>query len=1095
MLNTNKLYDIFFIYHPADLRSVRRIDARMTAKGVDCQVSEAELGKTDEGKKKLKADILRSHLVAIVLSPQSAESQTCNEFIQYAVSSGKRLVSLIVDEDIKVDVHPAIAENPYIFFRQQDVLEDGIQKLLELAVANQHIKLHTEMLVYAHHWDQNNRAGNLLLPPERVHQARQWLADGAHRLPKPSPLQVEYIHASRRQKPAVWRSLSVYHALALAILIGIAVVIGSLQNAVANRPTATAATVETAADSVQTQAPAFGLTTAATASSAVVLADIAASVADTITQMAQTDTPPTATPPLAAPAEAESPAAARVFVSAAQTGAPPLLSAAKQALEAGDADLALVLALALDDPDQAYRILNRAAALSPVLALNDVSSLRFHPTRGEFALIPRSFDRVLVYDIAARTIKYELTDHEDAVVTLAYSPDGQFLVTGAQDGELVIRSGAGGAPLHHRRHQGIVTAIAMYPASNQMVTAGMNPMLVAWDLASGEALASYSAVEGEELRLDDLLVTADGSRIIAWSNAGGKSMMTQWSADTLDLLTADTDGQVYRGYDPGGQTAWSGGRALPAYAGDPNTGDLIFWDLASAQQKSRLTAGFNWSILNDSDIAAADSLAFITFQDGLALLGVRSSAGRQRAVLVNIDDGTVRRSYESGIAARIATADFISPQTILSAVDGNRLVLWSSEDGSLMREVGSSPQPLREVTVSAAGDAVLGQTNDGKAYLWLIDESPPALAQVLPDAVTGTALNASGEELLIASRAAAVLQNIDTQEIIAAFEDSRIARMNPSGSHFAVHSENSIAVYDAVTGSEHAAWAVDMDDIQNLALAPTGDHVLISARSGELWHLHPDSDEAQPLPASGLGPAWMTRFAADGSLFMTLHAESAVLWETATASPRQAYPLGLASDFPFSERFHMAFSPDGDKLYFLAQLDNDLAGLTVFSLNDSSVKRQAFVDVRHGELTANGEQLLLALSDHSIQIIDTASGEVLSRLIGHQDAIRKLHYQKQHSRLLSASDDNRLILWDVEAAAIDQQYVHPNDILDFSLSQDGQRILSRDSTGVYRLWQVESLPELLDRIQSTFSPRGLTCAERRRYNVLPLCEQPRGLER
>lgn len=722
MLNTNKLYDIFFIYHPADLRSVRRIDARMNAKGVDCQVSEAELGKTDEGKKKLKADILRSHLVAIVLSPQSAESQTCNEFIQYAVNSGKRLASLIVDEDIKVDVHPAIAENPYIFFREQDALEDGIQELLELRAVNRHIKLHTEILVYAHHWEQNNRAGNLLLPSERVHQARQWLADGAHRLPKPSPLQVEYIHASRRQKPAAWRSLSVYHALALAVLLGIAVVVGSLQNAVANR---TAATAATAADSAQTQAPALGLATAATAGSAVMLADIAASVADTITQMAQTDAPSTAASSLTAPAESLD--ATQVFASAAQTGAPSLPLAAEQALE--------------------------------------------------------------------------------------------------------------------------------------------------------------------------------------------------------------------------------------------------------------------------------------------------------------------------------------------------------------------------------AGDAVLGQTNDGKAHPWLIDESPPAPAQVLPDAMAGTALNASGEGLLIASRRGAVLQNIDTQESIAAFEDSRIARMNPSGSHFAVHSENSIAVYDAATGSEQAAWAVDMDNIQDLALAPTGDHVLISARSGELWHLRPDSGEAQPLPTSGRGPAWMTQFAADGSLFMTLHAESAILWETATASPQQAYSLGLASDFPFSERFRMAFSPDGDKLYFLAQLDNALASLTVFSLNDSSINRQAFVDVQHGELTANGEHLLLALSDHSIQIIDTASGEALPRLIGHQDAIRKLHYQKQHSRLLSASDDNSLILWDVEAAAIDQRYVHPNDVLDFSLSQDGRRILSRDRAGVYRLWQVESQPELLDRIQSTFSPRGLTCAERRQYNVPPLCEQPRGLER
>lgn len=1077
MLNTNKLCDISFIYHPADLRFVRRIDARMTAKDVDCQVSEAELGKTDEGKTKLKADILRSHLVAIVLSPQSAASQTCGELIQYAVSSGKRLVTLIVDENIEVDVHPAIAENPYIFFRQQDVLEDGIQKLLELAVANQHIRLHTELLVYASRWHQNKRADSLLLPPTRVDQARQWLADGANRLPKPSPLQVEYIHASRRQKPAAKRNLSVYQMLAVAVLIGIAVVIGLLQNAVASRPTATETAVTITAASAGTQAaPA----TAETASAAV-LADIAASVADSLTQTSHVNPPADAAPSITPQTEA------------AQPDAPSLILAAEQALETGAADLALTLALAAsespDDPDHAHRILRRAAALSPVLTLNDVSSLRFHPTRDEFAVIPRASDRALVYDLAARAVKRELTDHEAALVILEYSRDGQFLITAAQDGELVIRSGASGALLHRRRrHQDSVTATAMYPDGKRMVTAGGNPLLAVWDLTTGEELASYSAAESDAPSPNDLLVTADGSRIIAWSNLDGKPVMTQWSADTLDLLTADAGEPVYRGYDSDGQIAWSGGRALPAYAGDPNAGDVIFWDLTAAQPQTRLTDGFNWSLLAGGDIAAAtDSLLFIAFQDDSALLGVRSSAGEQRAVWVDVNDGTVRRSYENGIAARIASADFISPQTILSVADDNRLVLWSSEDGRLMREIGSAPRPLQKITVNAAGDAVIGQTNDGAAYLWPLAEDPPSLRQTFPNAVTAAAFSQSGEALLIVSDGAAALQNADDQENIVAFSDSRLARMNPSGTHIVIHTENSIAVHDAASGLEQAAWEIDLDDIHDLALAPTGDYVL-AIGADELWLFQPESGEPQPLQTPGQGPARMVRFAPDGSLLMTLHAERAILWETADASPRQAYPLGLTADFPLRQRFHMVFSPAADKLYFFARLDKGLAGLTVFSLNDGAAVRHAFVAVQHGELTPDGEHLLLAFSDHSIQIIDTASGAALSRLIGHQDAIRRLHYQKETNRLLSAGDEGFLLLWDVEAEAIDQQYVHPNAVADFSFSGDGGRILSRDSAGVYRLWDVESLPELIDRIQSAFSLRELTCAERQQYRVPPLCE-------
>ncbi len=1084
MLDAKNLHDIFFIYHPSDLRFVRHLEARLRAKGADCYVNVDEPGDSGEGQEELQAGILRSHLVVMVLSPQAAESPACNALIQFAVDKGKRFASLIVDEDIEADVHPAIADHPYIFFRQQDVLEDGIQALQELMAANRYVKLHTELLIHAANWEQGKRASHLLLPSERIHRARQWLAEGLHQQPEPSELQREYIHASHSRKPAARYGLLVYLALALGILIVSAVVIASLQNAAASQAAATETAVGIAGRQTETQlaqAAAVSATAEAT-DSALVLADIATSSAS-IKQTVQADAPPQTT--------AELPATP-MLPSGAESDAPPILLSAEGALEAGAADLALALALAaaesLDDPSQAYRILSRAAASSPTLTLHDVALLRFNPAGGEFALIPRSLDRVLVYDTAARTLKYELTDYEQDVVSLAYSLDGQFLITGAQDGELVIRSSADGAPLHRlRRHQGSITAMALYPAGNRLVTAGAGPMLVSWDIHTGDELGSYSADEGAELLVEDLLVTADAARIIAWSNVGGESVMSQWSADSLDLLTADSGGQVYRGYHPAGGIAFSGGRALPAYAGDPNMGDLIFWDLTSAQPISRLTDGFNWSVLSGGDLAAAtDSLLFIAFQDETALLGIGSSAGGQRSVLVNIADGTALRSYEH--EAELTWAHFINAQTLLSATRDHRLVLWSSEDGTLLQEVGLAPQPLRAMMVNAAGDAVLGQANDGTAYLWSVAKSPPALEQVLADAASGTALNQSGTALLIVRDSGVTLQNTDTQRSMLTLTDSRIARMNPGGSHFVIHSENRIAVYDAASGAEQSTWTVNSDDIQDLALAPTGDAVLFSTRGGELWQLEPDSERARRLPASGLGPAWRVEFAADGSLFLTLHDERAILWERATASPRQGYPLGVPPDFPLTERVDIALSPAGDRLYFFVRLDDDLAGLTIFSLDDGSVSRHTFTDVQHGELTPDGAHLLLASSDHRIQIIDTSSGAVLHRLSGHQDVIRKLHYQSESGRLLSAGDDNSLNLWDVEAAALQQRYLHPKAVVDFSLGADTQRILSRDSAGVYRLWQVESLPELIDRIQSTFSPRDLTCGERQQYHVLPLCE-------
>ena len=648
MHSVDQLCDICFIYHPDDIDFVRQVAEMMAAKDVDCLVSAA-----DEGKEKRKDGILRAYLVAIVLSPPSAESQTCNELIQYAVTNSKRLVTLILDEHIEGDVHSAIAENPYVFFREEDDLEAGIEELRGLLAVDSHVKLHTELLVYADHWQQSDRASDLLLPLERVGQARQWLTDGVHRLPKPSQLQVEYIHASRRQKPKPVKKagLSVYQILALAVLIGIVVVVGSLQNTVASRTAAVSMTTESAA---QQAGPPLDLATAETIDSSLALADIAANVADTITRTAQAD--PTATP--------------------------------------------------------------------------------------------------------------------------------------------------------------------------------------------------------------------------------------------------------------------------------------------------------------------------------------------------------------------------------------------------------------TQATV----------------------ESPPEPARVLSDAVAGTALNQSGAGLLMTTQNSVSLRDIDTWEILLTLKDSQLIRMNPNGSHFAVHRANSVKVYDAANGLEQTAWAIDLDDVQDLTLGPKGSVVLVQS-GAELWRLSSDSGETRRLPTDGLGPARLIRFAADGRLFAALHAERATLWETSAAQPHQSYPLGLPPDFGLNN-LDMAFDADGSRLYFFVQLNEGLASLTAFSLDDASVNRYAFADVQHGELTENGGHLLLALNDHSIQIVDTANGAALARLVGHQAAIHKLRYQPQANRLLSADDEGRLLLWDVEAAAIDQQYDHRQAVIDFSFSPDS--ILSLDSGGIYRLWQIESLPEPIDR------PRGPTCGESQR--VPPLCE-------
>jgi WD40 repeat protein len=1236
MPDIDQLYDIFIIYHPSDIRFVRRVDGHMKANGLHCWVNWDDLSNTVDGQAVLKSGILRSHTIAIALSPKSAENQMCNELIQYAITHNKRFVTLIVNENIEIDVHPAIAENPYIYFRKPDEMADGIQELLALMEMDAHVEMHTQLLVYANDWDARNRNAGLLLPLEKVNKARAWLATGANHQPKPSQLLVEYIHASRRQKSNRRWGLSVYVLMGLIILVLIGVVIGLLQSAQDSQLIADAHSteaviqMETSDANAQLVQAVMGSATAEakiiddfsqTATSALALADMAinsASTADTMQQTAQSQAKSAisqASTALTAQAEAENllviaetesenastlvarvltaefeserlietaqaaqadslviaqtatavklsadeqariaqtqvanlataesnatqqlatataiqllsdsnagtavafaevaetesngrstaeaelealnDTATQTYQTAQEVNSQSLILSAEQALNAGDVDLALSLALSasesVDDSAQVYRILSRASEFSSSLVLTDVSRVAFNPTSNEFAMIPQSFDRVQIIDTLTHDVKFELTEHKDSITTMKYSLDGRFLVTAGQDGAVIIWSTSTGTPLHQfNRHQGVVNAIALHPDGRYMVTAGIRPMLVLWDIHTGEELANYMAEQGEELLPNDLLFSSDGTRLVGWSNPRGKMIMSQWAGDTLDLLTGDSGGRVYIGYDPSGSIAWTGGRTLPAYANDPNIGDLVLWDIAIGQQKVRLTEGFNWTILSGGNIASStDSLLFTAFKHDSALLGVQSSDGGQRVVLISTIDGTIQRTYQNNITAQITSAHFIDDDTVLSATRDNRLVLWSIENGTLNRDVGVSTHTLQQIIVSHDSRFALVQANGGEAYLWSIAQTSPALSQIISDAVTGTAINQTGDRILIPSNSGVVLQNIETQQAIITLNNASITGMNATGTHFAVIIDDSIMLYDARTGIEQKSWLINVDDIRNLIVSPSGGQVLASTISGDVWLMRSDTEGAIPLNTEGVTPPFAMKFNADGSTFMTLHAESATQWETATASEYQRFPLGLPDSSPLDKRVKMAFGDEDDSIIFFVELDNNLAGLTGFQADSTDVNRQTFVDVVYGELSADGSTLLLALTDNSIHIVDTDSGEILRRLVGHSDTVRILVYQPENKLLFSGSNDNTLIVWDVEQGIASHQYHHSADVLGMSVSEDGKQILSLAGDGMYRLWQRESLQQLIHRIKTTFTVRDLTCAEREQYRVLPLCE-------
>ncbi len=1105
MQNGGSFYDIFFIYHPEDIEFTRRLAGWLASRDIVCRLDE-EIGKSAADAQPLREEILRSHTVALVLSPDSAASQLCNELVEYAVAQGKRFISLIINPAITAGVHPAIPENAYVFLREGDDFADGANSLTQLLQVDAHLRLHTELLVSASRWHQQHRK-DLLLAPERAEEARQWLAEGAKRSPKPSQLLVEFIHASRRQKPATARGFPSHVVLGIFAVLILAALIGILRHVRDSQSAATATAVFLATSEQGTRrAQAAASATAESNSAHQVISKLAATslqireaVLATAAAQAQSATRQvamTATLQAAAAVQAAKARATERAQLQREASAQAVIDGARRALADGDLDLALALAWeaaqAREKPWSALRILRQALEGSPLATIENISLARLHPAGQQIALVPSSSKRVLVYDSQSGRLDYEIDDHEGAISALAYDNDGQLLISAAQDGEIVIRSSADGLPIQRLpAHRGPVRVLAAYRRDSKLVSAG-DDGLVLWDLASGARLANYTPVSEDGWSIKELLVTADDARLISWSEEYGKDTMTQHSTETLEVLSPNAEERVYLGYDRRGRIAYSGGRSLPAYAGDPNTGDLALWNPASGQQITRLAEGFNWSLISGGNIASAtDSLQFISFGESAALLGIQNSLGEKRIALIAAEDGTVLRTFADEFAASLESAHFLAADLALSLTSDNRLVIWSTEDGGLIRQLGFSPQPLAKIDVDAQGTVALGHGVNGSAYIWRISPSQSERIRLLDESADAVAINQAGDALLITDSGGTRLMRIADEEILFQSGGS-LARMNADGSQFAVAAAREIQLIDAGNGQIEASWTWELEQVTALHLASVrADALLAQSQAGDLLLLRADQPAPQRLNMrlnnDDFGEARLVRFAADSSAVLSLHSGGALYWQGGNSEPTAAYSLGLAPDYARDDRFKVALSEDGDRLFFFVQLEAGLAGLTVVDREADTIQRHTFVDVAFGELAANGKYLLLSRGDGSLQVIDSASAAMLNEYADVGFVTGGIALLEERNWLYAAVD-NLLLIWDLTSNALVERIEHPDTISRFSLSRDGRHVLSQDANGLYRLTRVESADELLDRVRERLAPRALTCAEREQYLAIPFCE-------
>ncbi|HEY9735474.1 MAG TPA: TIR domain-containing protein [Trichocoleus sp.] len=201
--------DVFISYGRADSQAfAARLKQRLLAAGLSVWLDLESIPKAVDYQQQIDDDLERAHNFLFIMSPHAVNSPYCRLEIERAVALHKRIIPLLQVAEIdqatwqqrnpqapldewltyraqglcfgnerNPNLHPAIRKLNWLPFGEDAIaFEAAVQTLLSIIHHQQdYVQMHTDLLVKALTWEQQQRQSRYLLVAEERQQAEAWL--------------------------------------------------------------------------------------------------------------------------------------------------------------------------------------------------------------------------------------------------------------------------------------------------------------------------------------------------------------------------------------------------------------------------------------------------------------------------------------------------------------------------------------------------------------------------------------------------------------------------------------------------------------------------------------------------------------------------------------------------------------------------------------------------------------------------------------------------------------------------------------------------------------------------------------------------------
>ncbi|KAK7030204.1 WD40 repeat-like protein [Favolaschia claudopus] len=581
------------------------------------------------------------------------------------------------------------------------------------------------------------------------------------------------------------------------------------------------------------------------------------------------------------------------------------------------------------------------------------------------------FPHLLQYSVPNSWVKLEkvLWGHTELVNSVAFSPNGEWIVSGSVDNTLRMWEASSGADFGQplQGHTESVTSVAFSPDGQHIVSGSEDKTVRIWEASSGAPGAD--PLKGHTSTVTSVAFSPDGQHIV--SGSFDKTVRI-WDASTGapsgDPLQGHTDCVTNVAFSPDGQHIVSG-------SGD-NT--VRIWDAGTGAPIGEPLQGHtDW----------VNSVAFS--QDG-------------HHIVSGSDDNTVR-IWDAGTGAPIGDplhghthyvrCVAFSPdgRHIVSGSDDKTVRIWDAGTGATIGDPlqGHTDYSVTSVVFSPDGQHIVSGSGDNTVRIWDASTGAPSgdPLQGHTDWVTNVAFSPDGQHIV-------------------------------SGSY-----DNTVRIWDAGTGAPIGdPLQGHTDYVRCVAFSSDGQHIVSGSddKTLRIWDAGTGAPVGDPLQGH-THSVTSVAFSPDGQHIVSGSFDKTVrIWDASTGAP-SGDPLQGHTDCVTN----VAFSPDGQHIVS-GSGDNTVriwdAG-TGAPIGDPLQGHTARVECV--AFSPGGQHIVSGSLDKTLQIWDAVTGApVADPLQGHTHSVNSVAFSPNGQHIVSGSYDKTVRVWNLGIGAAESEHIN-----------------------------------------------------------------------